>query len=39
MNFKNQRFMTRGVGENVSPLLILFLWNLIDNLSPPMDYL
>lgn len=39
MNFKNQRFITRGVGEKLSPLLILFLWELIDNLSPPMDYL
>lgn len=39
MNFKNKRFMTRGVDESVSPLLILFLWKFIDNLSPPMDYL
>ena len=39
MNFKNKRFMTRGVGDNVSPLLVLFLWDLIDNLSPPKDYL
>ena len=39
MDFINQRFMTSGVGENLSPLLVLSLWALIDNLPPPRDYL
>ena len=39
MDFKNQRFMTRGVDERLSPLLVLSLWALIDNLPPPRDYL
>ena len=39
MKFENQRFMTNGVGENLSPLLVLSLWALIDNLPPPRDYL
>ena len=39
MKFNNQRFMTRGVDEILSPLLVLSLWALIDNLPPPRDYL
>ena len=39
MDFKNQRFITKGVSENISPALQLLLWSLIDNMPPPKDYL
>lgn len=39
MNFQNRRLITKGVDENISPLLQLFMWQCIDNLPPPLDYL
>ncbi len=39
MKFQNKRFVTKGVSENVNPLLQLFMWQCIDNLPPPLDYL
>lgn len=39
MNFKNDRFITKGVDLAVSPLLQLFMWHLIDAMPPPKDYL
>ena len=39
MNFKNQRFITAGVDSNVSPLLQLFMWQCIDSMDVPKDYL
>ncbi len=39
MNFQNKRFITKGVNSYVSPLLQLFMWQLIDNMPPPKDYL
>ncbi len=39
MDFKNQRFLTKGVDEHISPLLQILLWHLIDNMPPPKDYL
>lgn len=39
MNFKNKRFLTKGVDEQVSPLIQILLWQLIDNMPPPKDYL
>ena len=39
MNFKNQRFVTKGVSENISPALQMLLWSFIDNMPPPKEYL
>ena len=39
MNFKNQRFITKGVDSHLSLLLHHFMWSCIDNLPPPRDYL
>ena len=39
MKFKNQRYITKGVSEKVSLLLQLFMWECIDNLTVPEDYL
>ena len=39
MNFKNPRYITRGVSENVSQLLQLFMWECIEELDVPKDYL
>ena len=39
MNFKNQRFITKGVSENVDPGLIILLWALVDDMPRPCDYL
>ena len=37
--FKNSRYLTKGVQENISLELQIFMWNCIDNLSEPKDYL
>ena len=37
--FKNQRFITKGIAENVHPLLQIFMWECIDSLNLPKDYL
>ena len=37
--FQNQKFITKGVSENISLLLQLFLWHLIEEMPPPKDYL
>ena len=39
MEFENQRFITKGVAEKVDVLLQIFMWECIENLSPPKDYL
>ena len=39
MNFKNRRFITKGVVENVSPLLQLFMWQCIEEMNSTKDYL
>lgn len=39
MTFKNERFYTKGVSSSVSPLLQFFMWQCIDNMPPPKDYL
>lgn len=39
MDFNNQRFITKGVEANISPLLQLFLWQCIDSMPQPKDYL
>ena len=38
-NFKNQKFITRGVDSNVSLLLQLFMWQCIEDMPQPKDYL
>ena len=37
--FRNDRYITRGVSENINPLLVVLLWEMIDNMSVPQDYL
>ena len=37
--FNNKRFITKGVAENISPLLQIIMWQYIDELSLPKDYL
>ena len=37
--FKSKRFITRGVSSQVSLLLQLFLWQCIDEMTAPKDYL
>lgn len=39
MNFKNQRVITKGVAEKVNPLLQSFMWQCIDDMPMPKDYL
>lgn len=39
INFNNKRFITRGVDCKVDPLLQLFMWECIDAMPPPRDYL
>ena len=39
MKFKNQRYITKGVSDRVSLLLQLFMWQCIDELDVPKDYL
>ena len=37
--FKNDRFITRGVAENLNPLLVMILWEMIDSMTIQQDYL
>ena len=37
--FNNKRYATCGVMENVNPVLLLFLWQLVDSMPLPRDYL
>lgn len=37
--FTNQRFLTRGVQKRIPLLTQLFLWNLINKLDEPKDYI
>jgi len=39
LEFKNKRYVTRGVGSKVSLLLQLFMWERIDELNISKDYL
>ena len=39
IKFKNKRFLTAGVKENVSLPLQLLMWQLIDELDGEKDYL
>lgn len=37
--FKNQLYLTRGVKKRIPLLTQLFLWNLIEKLDEPKDYI
>ena len=37
--FENKKYITKGVSENVSLLLQLFMWQCIDDLNIEKDYL
>ena len=37
--FENKKYITRGVNENVIPLLQIFMWECIENMPHPKDYL
>ena len=37
--FSNSRYLTKGVQEKISLELQIFMWECIDNLSDPKDYL
>ena len=37
--FNSNRYITKGVQENISLELQFFMWNCIDDLSEPKDYL
>lgn len=37
--FSSKRFLTKGVCENVNLLLQIFMWQCIDSLHEPKDYL
>ena len=37
--FENQRYITRGVSERVSLPLQVFMWQCIEELDVPKDYL
>lgn len=39
MNFNNKRFATQGVNLSVSPMLQMFIWQCIDEMPEPKDYL
>lgn len=36
---EKKRYLTRGVDANISLELQIFLWNAIDNMPEPKDYL
>lgn len=37
--FKNKRFITKGAESDVPLLLQLFMWECIDEMQEPKDYL
>ena len=37
--FNSNRYITKGVQKNISLELQIFMWDCIDNLSEPKDYL
>ena len=39
MNFKNDRYITKGVDSMMNPLLIAFLWQCTYAMPPPKDYM
>ena len=39
MHFKGKRYLTKGVQTEIPPELQLFMWELIDQMPSPKDYL
>ena len=39
MNFRNKRFITAGINEKVDLILQIFMWEVIDDMPEPKDYL
>ena len=39
MHFKGKRYLTKGVQAEIPPELQLFMWELIDQMPSPKDYL
>ena len=37
--FQNKRFITKGVAENIEPILQLFMWQCIEEMPLSKDYL
>ena len=37
--FSSNRYMTKGIKEEIPLQIQIYLWNLIDNLPEPKDYL
>ena len=39
MKFKNKHYISKGADSKVNPLLQIFMWQCIDDMPPPKDYL
>lgn len=37
--FKNERYLTVGIANTLPPWLVFMLWDTIDNMETPVDYL
>ena len=37
--FKNERYLTIGIANTLPPWLVFLLWDAIDNMKTPVDYL
>ena len=37
--FKNERYLTAGIALTLPPWLVFMLWDLIDEMKTPVDYL
>ena len=37
--FKNERYLTVGIANTLPPWLVFMLWDSIDNMETPVDYL
>ena len=37
--FKNERYLTVGIANTLPPWLVFLMWDAIDNMKTPVDYL
>ena len=37
--FRNGRYVTQGIAENLNPILVMVLWEMIDSMTIQQDYL
>ena len=37
--FKNERYLTVGIANTLPPWMVFMLWDSIDNMETPVDYL